>query len=569
MRLLKFALSRLRSESGQALVLAALAMVVILGFAALSIDVGYWYSQKREVQKAVDAAALAGAMELPDDYVMAETVAREYLTKNGVVDTDTISVTFRCTSTYEQACDPAVNRWDSIIVEVERPAEAWFARVFGIQEALIRDVRAVGCHGLCGGAPAVPVDVVQVIDRSGSMSGSDMDNVKNGVRALLEYFNGDIQRVGLGVLSGGKTSPPDPCDAPPVSPEPPAEDYAIVLPVSLSDDYQSSPGVLNEGSALVSTIDCLEDDGYTPIGPTMEAAVDELQANGRPDVTWGIILFGDGVANRPTGGDTGNRSPTANAAAPGGDDNGFQTNPTGAYADDSSYAQDPNSGTNTNTGCGDAGKDRHDFYNYGISVPVTNDVTGITVRLVARISSTTSTTTRRMCVELSWDGGATWTAAKQTSSLSTSYQTYTLGGSADTWGRTWTPSELSNANFRLRVTNVANRTDRTFYLDWAAVRVYHEAATGPCEYAADQADLAKSLGIEVFTIGYGLHDPDNPGGNYCTYDSGSWAGSSGWELLEYMATDQYHFFDEPSSADLEPIFRVIGSQLTGGSVLVE
>jgi hypothetical protein len=569
MRLLKFALTRLRSERGQALVLAALAMVVILGFAAMAIDVGYWYSQKREVQKAVDAAALAGAQELPDDYVQAEAVARDYLTRNGITDQDTVSVTFRCTSTYQLACDPGANKWDTIVVEAERPAEAWFARVFGIEEALISDVRAAGCRGLCGGAPAVPVDVVQIMDRSGSMSGADMANAKNGVRSLLKYFNGDIQRVGLGVLPGGRTSPPNACDAPPTMPEPPAEDYAIVLPVGLSDDYQSSPGVLNEGSALVSTINCLEDDGYTPIGPTMEAAIAELQANGRPDVTWGIILFGDGVANRPIGGDTGDLNPTANAAAPGGDNNGFQTNPTYAYANGGGYAQDPNSGTNTSTGCADSSKDRHDFYNYGISVPAGNTITGITVRLDAWISSTTSTTTRRMCVQLSWDGGTSWTTAKQTPNLTTSQQSYTLGASDDDWGHAWTLSELSNANFRVRITNVASRTDRTFYLDWAAVRVYHEAASGPCEYAADQADIAKSLGIEVFTIGYGLHDWDNPGGNYCTYDHGAWAGRAGWDLLEYMATDAYHFFDEPSSADLEPIFRVIGSHLTGGSVLVE
>jgi len=112
---------------------------------------------------------------------------------------------------------------------VERPAEAWFAKVFGIQEALVRDVRAVASYS--GGAITVPVDVVQIIDRSGSMTGADMDKVQTGVRALLEFFDAEIQRVGLGVLSGGKTSPPNPCDAPSTSPEPPAEDYAIVLPL--------------------------------------------------------------------------------------------------------------------------------------------------------------------------------------------------------------------------------------------------------------------------------------------------------------------------------------------------
>jgi hypothetical protein len=36
-----------------------------------------------------------------------------------------------------------------------------------------------------------------------------------------------------------------------------------------------------------------------------------------------------------------------------------------------------------------------------------------------------------------------------------------------------------------------------------------------------------------------------------------------------MATDVDHFFNQPSTADLRPIFEVIGYQLAGGSRLVE
>jgi hypothetical protein len=38
---------------------------------------------------------------------------------------------------------------------------------------------------------------------------------------------------------------------------------------------------------------------------------------------------------------------------------------------------------------------------------------------------------------------------------------------------TWTAANLSNANFRVRVTNVADSTSRDFSLDWIAVRVTH------------------------------------------------------------------------------------------------
>jgi hypothetical protein len=77
-----------------------------------------------------------------------------------------------------------------------------------------------------------------------------------------------------------------------------------------------------------------------------------------------------------------------------------------------------------------------------------------------------------MCVELSWDGGNTWTAVKQTSTLSSSSSSSrTLGSSSDTWGRTWSVSDFSNANFRIRITNTASNTSRNFRLDFAGVRV--------------------------------------------------------------------------------------------------
>jgi hypothetical protein len=80
-------------------------------------------------------------------------------------------------------------------------------------------------------------------------------------------------------------------------------------------------------------------------------------------------------------------------------------------------------------------------------------------------------------VQLSWDGGTTWTTAKQTSTLTTSEATYTLGGTADTWGRTWSATNLSNTNFRVRVIDVASGSganSRDFSLDWVAVRVSYQ-----------------------------------------------------------------------------------------------
>ena len=50
-----------RDDAGQTVVLVALMFTVLMGFAALGIDVGRFYSERRYVQDAVDAAALACA----------------------------------------------------------------------------------------------------------------------------------------------------------------------------------------------------------------------------------------------------------------------------------------------------------------------------------------------------------------------------------------------------------------------------------------------------------------------------------------------------------------------------
>ncbi len=168
---------------------------------------------------------------------------------------------------------------------------------------------------------------------------------------------------------------------------------------------------------------------------------------------------------------TGFRSPTAQAAetSGAGDNNGFQTNPANSFADDGAYAVDTDSGNGTSTSCTSTQKDKHRFYNYGFSLPGGASVQGIEVRFNGRVDSTSGTP--RVCVQLSWDGGTTWTAAKTTGTLATAEASYTVGGAADTWGRTWSAAELGNSTLRVRLIPIASQTARDFSLDWVGVRV--------------------------------------------------------------------------------------------------
>ena len=51
-------------ERGVILALSAIMLVVIIGFAALAIDIGSFYQDQRQVQGSADSAALLGADEL-------------------------------------------------------------------------------------------------------------------------------------------------------------------------------------------------------------------------------------------------------------------------------------------------------------------------------------------------------------------------------------------------------------------------------------------------------------------------------------------------------------------------
>jgi len=66
-----------KNNRGQVLVLVAISLIVILGLAALAIDIGYFYHTKNQLQGAADAAALAGAVKLDGTNNLFQTAPRQ------------------------------------------------------------------------------------------------------------------------------------------------------------------------------------------------------------------------------------------------------------------------------------------------------------------------------------------------------------------------------------------------------------------------------------------------------------------------------------------------------------
>jgi hypothetical protein len=83
---------RADGERGYIMVTFALLLVPIMLMAGLSIDVGSWYNRASNIQKAADAAALAGVVWLPD-LDDATTYALASAAKNGFVPGGSITIT--------------------------------------------------------------------------------------------------------------------------------------------------------------------------------------------------------------------------------------------------------------------------------------------------------------------------------------------------------------------------------------------------------------------------------------------------------------------------------------------
>src|SRR3989338_604272 len=97
------------------------------------------------------------------------------------------------------------------------------------------------------------------------------------------------------------------------------------------------------------------------------------------------------------------------------------------------------------------------------------------------VDYTTTSAACQLGVDLSWNGGTTWTNEK-TQNLTDTETTHTIGGASDLWsgGHSWTPGDFSNSNFRLRAhdidTGSACFNSATTKLDLVQVKVHYANA---------------------------------------------------------------------------------------------
>lgn len=137
---------------------------------------------------------------------------------------------------------------------------------------------------------------------------------------------------------------------------------------------------------------------------------------------------------------------------------------------------DPPSGPSTNE-C---------FYNFGFTFPTGSTIDGIEAAVYCRPGSSSGFITS--VFRLAWAGcpecltcNCNWSYCVQdnkNTQMTLNWSWYiTPGGPTDTWGRTWTPSELSDANFRLAIQSTTE--DQTVLVDSVKARVYYSPPPTP------------------------------------------------------------------------------------------
>ena len=136
------------SDRGQLIPVMALGLTMLMGAAALAVDVSYWRYQQRLEQSAADSAAIAGAAEIPWSAASPGPVlsARNDATTNGF--TDGVANT-NVTPNWGPSTGPNAGSTNAVEVIITRKQPSFFAGIFGGSQTV--QARAVAVLSSVGG----------------------------------------------------------------------------------------------------------------------------------------------------------------------------------------------------------------------------------------------------------------------------------------------------------------------------------------------------------------------------------------------------------------------------------
>jgi hypothetical protein len=188
----------LKDQRGQMLPIMALMFGAFIGTAALSIDLGRAFVDNRELQASTNAAALAGAEELPNSTATGE--ATDFSSETGDLNARTNMTNATMVSGYPKLlclttlsnlgmpCS-APAKANAVQVQQQVTVPMFFARIFGKQSLTLTATATAAMKG----AVSSPYNVAIILDATLSQTSTDdncgateMTCELNGVQSLLQ-----------------------------------------------------------------------------------------------------------------------------------------------------------------------------------------------------------------------------------------------------------------------------------------------------------------------------------------------------------------------------------------------
>ncbi|MBS1803233.1 MAG: hypothetical protein JST28_07680 [Acidobacteria bacterium] len=207
-RAVKALSAMLGEQTGQILPWVAVSLICLLGLAGLGIDTARVYVIRRQLQSATDAAALAGAQQMPDgDY---STVAKSFGSGSGNSNNSrsytpkTAVVTPLCVKFLKDQGLPCTGTAAANALQIQQTAAVpmIFASLLGFKSL---NITATSTSAMRGSKP-LPYNVAVILDTTPSMDYSDtscgsgatqLSCARGGVQQLLLNLAPTVDNVSL------------------------------------------------------------------------------------------------------------------------------------------------------------------------------------------------------------------------------------------------------------------------------------------------------------------------------------------------------------------------------------
>lgn len=179
--------ARDRKQSGNVLMTLVLFLILIMCFSGLAIEAGRWFVIRAELSKAVDAACLQGARNLSNPRVNPKQLAAEFCAENFT------NGAFGSVANGPGSPSYNVNIHGSLVsVDGHVTAYGFLSKLVGIDLVPISSA---------GAAQKRIVEIEMVLDRSGSMEGKPLADLKVAARSFLDNFAATEAEDRMGLIS--------------------------------------------------------------------------------------------------------------------------------------------------------------------------------------------------------------------------------------------------------------------------------------------------------------------------------------------------------------------------------